>query len=119
MADPVLTTLMGDEADLVARAIGREEAAVRSLVRQHNRRLFRITRSIVRDDGEAEDVVQETYIRAFTRLDDFRGEAAFGTWLCRIVLNEALGRVRRRRPGFRSTFALASLQVADRGSSKS
>ena len=52
----------------------------------------------VRDDAEAEDVVQETYVRAFTHLSSFRGEAALATWLTRIALNEALGRLRRRRP---------------------
>lgn len=51
---------------------------------------------MVRDDAEAEDIVQETYVRAFTNLDSFRGEAQFATWLTRITLNEALGRVRRR-----------------------
>lgn len=56
-----------------------------------------MARGIVSDDSEAEDVVQEAYVRAFTRLDEFKGDSAFGTWLCRIVLNEAMGRVRRRR----------------------
>ncbi len=68
------------------------------LVRRHNQRLFRVARGVLRDDAEAEDVVQETYVRAFTRLDGFRGEAALVTWLTRIALNEALGRLRRRRP---------------------
>jgi RNA polymerase sigma-70 factor (ECF subfamily) len=88
------------EADekLVLRARAGDERAVRSLVQRHNRRLFRMARGILRDDGEAEDVVQETYVRAFTRLDRYRGEAAFGTWLSRIAMNEAYGRLRRRRP---------------------
>lgn len=75
-----------------------DEAAVRVLTRRYNRRLYRVARSILRDDSEAEDVVQETYVRAFTGLDQFRGEAGFGTWLTRIAINEALGRRRRRRP---------------------
>ena len=87
---------IADEASLVARARRQDEAAVRSLVRQHNRRLFRIARSIVRNEVEAEDVVQETYLKAFSKLADFRGDSSFGTWLCRIALNEALGRLRRR-----------------------
>jgi RNA polymerase sigma-70 factor (ECF subfamily) len=86
------------EADLVARARARDELAVREIVRRYNQRLFRTARAIVRDDGEAEDVVQAGYVRAFTHLDSFRGEAQLSTWLTRIVLNEALGRVRRRRP---------------------
>ncbi len=84
--------------DLVDLARARDEAAVRAITKRYNRRLFRIARGILRDDAEAEDVVQETYVRAFTGLDLFRGDAAFGTWITRIAMNEALGRLRRRRP---------------------
>jgi RNA polymerase sigma-70 factor (ECF subfamily) len=83
---------------LVHLARGRDEAAVRVITKRYNRRLFRIARSILRNDAEAEDVVQETYVLAFTGLDMFRGDAAFGTWITRIAMNEALGRLRRRRP---------------------
>jgi RNA polymerase sigma-70 factor, ECF subfamily len=83
--------------DLLARARHREEAAIRTIIRDNNRRLFRLARSIVKDDSEAEDVVQEGYVRAFTKLAEFRGESSLGTWLTRIVINEALGRLRRRR----------------------
>jgi RNA polymerase sigma-70 factor, ECF subfamily len=88
---------LSDEA-LVARARERDEASVRVITTRYNRRLFRVARSILRDDAEAEDVVQETYVRAFTGLDHFRGDAAFGTWITRIAMNEALGRLRKRRP---------------------
>ncbi|MGB9654296.1 MAG: sigma-70 family RNA polymerase sigma factor, partial [Pseudolabrys sp.] len=81
---------LSDE-DLVGLARGRDEAAVRAITRRYNRRLFRIARSILRNDAEAEDVVQETYVRAFTGLDLFRGDAAFGTWITRIAMNEVLG----------------------------
>ncbi|HKS86327.1 MAG TPA: RNA polymerase sigma factor [Pseudolabrys sp.] len=84
--------------ELVRQARERNEAAVRVITTRYNRRLFRIARSILRNDAEAEDVVQETYVRAFTGLDMFRGDAAFGTWITRIAMNEALGRLRRRRP---------------------
>jgi len=87
---------LADDA-LLALARSRDEDAVRTLTRRHNLRLFRMARSILRNDSEAEDVVQETYVRAFTHLDQFRGEASFTTWLTRIALNEALGRVRQRR----------------------
>jgi RNA polymerase sigma-70 factor (ECF subfamily) len=82
----------------VRRARGRDEAAVRAITQRYNRRLFRIARSIQRDDAEAEDVVQETYVRAFTRLEHFRGDSGFGTWITRIAMNEALGRLGKRRP---------------------
>jgi RNA polymerase sigma-70 factor (ECF subfamily) len=88
LSDPELVEL--------ARA-GNDEAGA-LLVSRHNRRLFRVARGVVRDDAEAEDVVQETYVRAFTSLASFRGEAGIATWLTRIALNEALGRRRRRRP---------------------
>ncbi|MGO4839156.1 sigma-70 family RNA polymerase sigma factor, partial [Rhizobiaceae sp. 2RAB30] len=87
-----------DDRRLVDLARRRDEDAIRVLVQRYNRRLFRVARGIVRDDAEAEDVVQETYVRAFTNLGSFRGEAQLSTWLTRIALNEALGRMRRRRP---------------------
>ena len=89
---------MTAEADLVSRARNRDEAAVREITNRHNRRLYRIARGILGNSDEAEDAVQEAYLRAFTGLDRFRGESSLGTWLTRIVMNEALGRVRRRRP---------------------
>lgn len=86
------------DEDLVRRALLRDEAAVRALTTRYNRRLFRVARGILRNDAEAEDVVQETYVRACTGLDMFRGDAAFGTWITRIAINEALGRLRKRKP---------------------
>src|SRR4029079_8486751 len=83
---------------LVEQARHRDPAALRHIMEQNNRRLYRIARSVLGDDAEAEDVVQEAYMRAFTHLDGFRGEARLGTWLTRIALNEALGRLRKRRP---------------------
>jgi RNA polymerase sigma-70 factor, ECF subfamily len=97
MAKEQVKTRLPSEADLVARARNRDEAAARAIIRQNNRRLFRVARAITRDDSEAEDIVQESYVRAFTRLDDFRGDSSLGTWLTRIVINEAYGRLRRRR----------------------
>lgn len=87
-----------DEASLVAGAREGEEAAIRTLIRNNNQRLFRVARAVLRDDAEAEDVVQETYLRAFSRLESFEGRSAFSTWLTRIALNDALGRRRKRRP---------------------
>jgi RNA polymerase sigma-70 factor (ECF subfamily) len=86
------------ETELIRRARQKDNAAVRSIVQQHNRRLYRIARSVVRNDSEAEDVLQEAYVRAFANLAKFRGESSLATWLSRIVLNEALGRLRGRRP---------------------
>jgi RNA polymerase sigma-70 factor (ECF subfamily) len=73
------------------------ENAIRMIIQRYNQRLFRTARAIVRNDAEAEDVVQAAYVQAFTHLASFRGEAQLSTWLTRIALNEALGRIRRQR----------------------
>jgi RNA polymerase sigma-70 factor, ECF subfamily len=83
-----------DEADLIARATQNDPAAVRAIITLCNRRLYRLARSVVRDDHEAEDVLQAAYGRAFTNLREFRAQSGICTWLARIVLNEALGRLR-------------------------
>lgn len=85
------------DAGLVELARQGGENAIRTLIERNNQRLFRAARSVLRNDGEAEDVVQETYVKAFTALASFRGEASFSTWLTRIALNEAVSRLRRRR----------------------
>jgi len=87
-----------EDGALVDLARHRHEQAIRTLIQRHNQRLFRAARAILRSDSEAEDVVQASYVKAFTHLDGFRGDAAFSTWLTRIALNEAVGRVRGRRP---------------------
>jgi RNA polymerase sigma-70 factor (ECF subfamily) len=94
---PGISATGPDDAELVRRAISRDEAAVRAIIQANNRRLFRLARGILRNDAEAEDVVQETYVRAFTHLDQFRGDSSLSTWLSRIAINEALGRLRRQR----------------------
>src|ERR1044071_5669270 len=88
-----------DDAELVRRALLRDEAAVRSIMQANNRGLYRLARGILRNDTEAEDVVQDTYVRAFTHLEQFRGDSSLSTWLSRIAMNESLGRLRRQRPG--------------------
>lgn len=80
--------------DLVERVRAGDAAAFELIMRRHNRRLFRLARSVLRNGAEAEDVVQETYVRAFARLPDFNGPDGFSAWLARIACNEALGRVR-------------------------
>lgn len=97
MAHPQLkTSPVAAEADLIRRAVAKDETAIRAILTANNRRLYRVARSIVRDDAEAEDVLQEAYLRAFAALPGFRGQSSLATWLTRIVLNEALQRRRRR-----------------------
>jgi RNA polymerase sigma-70 factor (ECF subfamily) len=86
------------DAELLTLMRRGEADAFAVLMRRNNRRLYRLARSIVKDDAEAEEVVQESYLRALTHLEGFKGEASLATWLARIVSNEALGRLRRRRP---------------------
>jgi RNA polymerase sigma-70 factor (ECF subfamily) len=82
---------------LVRRALARDPDAFRAIIKVHNQRLYRIARGVVRNDAEAEDIVQEAYLRAFANLGAFRGQASLSTWLSRIVINEALGRLRKRK----------------------
>ncbi len=86
-----------DESDLVHRSLARDDQAFRTIMSRYNRRLYRIARGIVRNDSDAEDVVQEAYVKAFVHLSNFRGESSLATWLSRITINEALGRLRRKR----------------------
>ena len=102
-----------DDAKLVRLARQSDGDAFRAIMQRNNRRLYRVARSVVDDDGEAEDVAQEVYVRAFTSLDQFRGEASLATWLTRIALNQALGRRRKQRP----TVELATLDAETPGNS--
>lgn len=86
---------LGD-AELVRRALARDDDAFRLIMKANNQRLYRLARSVVGSAFEAEDVLQEAYVRAFTNLDKFRGDCALSSWLSRIVINEALGRRRKR-----------------------
>jgi RNA polymerase sigma-70 factor (ECF subfamily) len=83
------------DTELVERIQAGDMSALEALMRRHNRALYRTARAILRDDTEAEDAVQEAYIRAYRALASFRGESKLSTWLVRIVANEAL--MRRRR----------------------
>lgn len=86
------------ELELVELARKGQEVAVREIIRRMNPRLFRIARGIVDNDAIAEEVVQEAYLIAFTRISEFRGEAKFATWITRITLNAAKMRLRKIRP---------------------
>lgn len=86
-----------DEAELVALARNRDLEAFRVIMQRCNQRLFRVTRAVLGLDADAEDALQEVYVKAFTKLDTFRGDAEILTWLTRIAINEAKGRLRKRR----------------------
>ena len=87
---------LSDE-EVVERVLAGDISLFEILMRRYNQRLFRIARGILADDAEAEDVMQEAYVRTFRQLGTFRGEAQFSTWLTRIACHEALARSRKRR----------------------
>ena len=91
---PALSSTLTDE-EIVARVTAGDTELFEVLMRRHNQRVYRAARAIVRDDAEAEDVMQEAYARAFAQLAQFEGRAQWSTWVTRIAVNEALGRVRR------------------------
>jgi RNA polymerase sigma-70 factor, ECF subfamily len=84
------------DEEVIERVKGGEIALYEILMRRYNQRLYRVTLAIVRDAGEAEDVMQDAYVRAYAHLDQFSGRAPFSSWLTRIAVNEALARVRLR-----------------------
>ena len=84
------------DAELAARAANGDQPAFEAIMRRHNRLLFRTARSILKNDAETEDALQEAYLRAWRALASFRAEAKLSTWLVRIVINESLGRLRRQ-----------------------
>jgi len=82
--------------EVIRQVLEGNTAMFELLMRRYNERLYRAARAIVRDDQEAEDVIQQAYVNAFTHLRQFNGSARFSTWLTKIAINESLARVRRR-----------------------
>lgn len=85
------------DEEVVARVRAGDVAIFEVLMRRHNSRLYRVVRSVIKDEAEAEDVMQQAYLRAYAALNGFEGNSSFATWLTRIGLNEALGRLRKGR----------------------
>jgi len=95
MLQPALLALPDQE--VVSRVLAGETALFEIIMRRYNQRLYRVSQMILHNDAEAEDVMQDSYVRAFEHLDQFAGRAAFSTWLTRIAIHEALARKRRRQ----------------------
>jgi RNA polymerase sigma-70 factor, ECF subfamily len=87
---------MTDE-EIVTRVLAGDTGAFEIIMRRHNQRLYRTSRAILRDEAQAEDVVQDAYVRAYQHLGQFAGKSQFGGWLLRIAVNEALARLRGRK----------------------
>lgn len=86
-----------DDAELVARTARGDHAAFEAMMRRYNSRLFRVARAILKDDAEAEEALQDAYLTAYRRMNEFRGDARVSTWLTRIVINQSLMRLRRQK----------------------
>ncbi len=87
----------GDDAALVRKARAGDADAFRELVERHERAIFRLAHHITQNAQDAEDVLQETFLRAYEHLDEFRGDSKFSTWLVRIAVNQALMKLRKRK----------------------
>src|SRR6187431_65680 len=96
-AAAVLESGEWDDLAVIEQVLAGQTASFELLMRRYNERVYRAARSIVRDEQEAEDVMQQAYVNAFTHLHQFNGSARFSTWLTRIAINEALARVRHQR----------------------
>ena len=95
--EPFFPPDANDESRLAARIARHDHAAFEALMRRHKAKLFRVARAILRDDGEAEDALQDAYVDAYRHIRDFRGGSQLVTWLTRIVINHSLMRLRRQK----------------------
>jgi RNA polymerase sigma-70 factor (ECF subfamily) len=86
-----------DESALVAQAKAGDQSAFSELVRRYERKIYRLAKNITRNDEDAEDVLQDAFLKAYTHLDNFKGDSKFYTWIVRIAVNEALMRLRKRK----------------------
>ena len=86
-----------DESSLVAQAKAGDQAAFSELVTHYERKIYRLAKNITRNDEDAEDVLQDAFLKAYTHLDNFKGDSKFYTWIVRIAVNEALMRLRKRK----------------------
>src|SRR4051812_18816679 len=99
------------DEEVVARVVEGDTALFEILVRRHNTRVYRAVRAVLRDDGDAEDVMQEAYLHAYRGLRAFEGRAQFSTWLTRIAVNAALAR--RGKPNRNGDDTMLTLVEAD------
>ena len=103
-----------DDAELVGRIARHDQAAFEVLMRRHNGKLFRVARAILKDDAEAEEALQDAYLEAYRHMGDFRGGARLSTWLTRIVINQALMRLRKQKRD-RIVVPFGSERATERG----
>ena len=112
IADATAVSLEIEDSILVERAREGDRDAFSELVERHARKIFRLARHITRNDDDAADVLQDAFLKAYSRLDQFHGDSKFYTWLVRIAVNEALMRLRKRR-GDRTVSLDQELETED------
>ena len=100
------------DSEVVQRVLGGDTEVYQQIVRRYNRRLYRVIWVIVQDSDEVEDIIQETYVRAYEHLGQFAGRALFSTWLTRIAIHEAWSRMKQRNKQCDFRPAAASLNRA-------
>src|SRR5580704_3453670 len=94
---PTPNSVAFDESNLVARAQAGEQAAFSALVAEYSRKIYRVAKNITQNDEDAEDVLQETFLKAYEHLSGFQGNSKFYTWIVRIAVNESLMKLRKRK----------------------
>lgn len=94
---PAVSDAAAPDAELIDRIRAGETACFELLLRRHNERIYRTVRAVLGDDADVEDVMQQAYVSAYQHLDGFEGRSRFSTWMTRIAINEAYGRLRRRQ----------------------
>ncbi|HXA00415.1 MAG TPA: RNA polymerase sigma factor [Cytophagaceae bacterium] len=103
---------MNTEADLIERIIKGEKQLYEGIIRKYNQRLYRIARSFIRNEDEIEDVMQETYIKAYLHLKQFEGKSQFSTWITRILINQANQSLNKEKR-VRNYIAVSSDELPD------
>ena len=111
MIPKALAVAPRDDAELARRIAQHDEHAFEALMRRHNRMLYRLARSILKDEADAEDALQEAYFAAYRNMASFRGTSSLSTWLGRIVINEAYARLRKQK----RAAVVVSFATAERG----
>ena len=97
------------DSSLAARTVAGDESAFEDLVRRYQAKVYRLVRRLVGDDGDAQDALQETFVQVHRKIESFRGDAKFSTWLYRVATNICLNEV--RRPGYRQKIASLDASV--------
>jgi RNA polymerase sigma-70 factor (ECF subfamily) len=107
------------DIEVVEHVLGGEKQMFEILLRRYNQRIYRVIRSYIKSDAETQDIMQEAYVKAYTKLDQFKNQAAFSTWLIRIAINEALQEIRKKKRSLTDGDATEKLGILTNFSGRS